>query len=131
MKTALTLALILAASWAWGQEVPEAPSSTAHKMLATAAILSIGADAYITQVNLTECTDPVRCHLPHEFNPLARPFVTHGPYLRASFFAVTAAGFYFADRRLNRHHPQLARVLECGVLVSEIYFTERSMRHGW
>jgi hypothetical protein len=103
LKTALRLALILTASWAWGQ-TPDAPSPSAERALIAAQAASHAADAYFTHWNMT-------CQVFREHDPLMRPFTKNTP----TFVAASALAFvgevWFEHRLRCRGHARLANAL--------------------
>ena len=101
MKTTFAILLILAASWAWGQDTPS--PSTEQVLIATQAT-SQAADAYFTHWNMAR---PNFC----EHDPLVRPFTRNTP----AFVAFSAAAFvgevWIEHRMRSRGHARLANAL--------------------
>lgn len=64
-----------------------------------------------------------------ELNPVARPFVTHGPALAAGYFAATTFATYEVAHQLEKHHhAKLAKIYVVVALGVEAWAVETSIR---
>jgi len=93
-----------------GGQLPDAPSkfwTRSNAVLVAADAAAKAQDGYRTNANLSIGG--------RETDAVARPFVTHGTPLRASFFAGCFALDAFAAYELTKHHhPKLATAVLLG-----------------
>jgi hypothetical protein len=99
-------------------------SSALAQSRATVALklLTEGVDAYATERNATRVGF-------REFDPVARPFVTHGTSLLAGYFAADAGLQIGAAWWLTRHHHRtLSRIVMWSGIASSTWGAETSFR---
>lgn len=100
-------------------QIPDGPKpnlTRTDKVLLVGLSALNGVDAYLTNRSVGR-----------EENPLARPFVTHGTALSASYFAFMTAVDWFGVRELNkRGHRKLSRALTIGMIGAETICIVRS-----
>jgi hypothetical protein len=85
--------------------------------------LASGADAYATQLNVSQASY-------YEANPVSRAFVTHGPALLSGYFAADLAGSLYAERRLaNRGHRRMSTALRLAEIGGHGFGAYWSFKH--
>jgi hypothetical protein len=94
-----------------------------HALILYLAATSIAADGYTTQHDWSQPH-------PHEVNPVAAIFVSHGTAARSAYFVASGAGLYFADRRLSPKHKRIAILGELVLMGAEGYWAGYNVRRG-
>lgn len=123
------ISLIFLGALVHAQTLPDAPVNPTitnlDRVLLPLAVASIGVDAYATHIDWTLRPGISTA----EVNPIARAFVSHGTAPLVAYFAAGAGAFVLAHHKVARRHRKLALALDLGVMGSEIYYTQYSVRH--
>lgn len=106
-------------------QVPDAPShslTTTDKVLLGGLVALNGADAWLTNQNMRSGG--------REDNPLARVFVSRGSGMTAAYFAGATVLDVWLVRKLNRHHPRIARAYLLSTIGLEGFCVISSWAHS-